>query len=751
MKRLIGGVFLVLMFVFSLTNCTVISLYTLEGKVSLLGESVPNIIVTAWNLASPEVRKESLTDSEGFFRLEGLSVGDWGIKAEYAEPHYLAFSYEGTFTANAGFFKELPLEVVPFDDRPWNLTVLSFSDPMTEAELAVYFAPIHSIEMVFMQKNDSGNFESYYLAEDTVRPFYRPFAPDFSEGVKKALEVTSKAFPSENMVLYLIDDAHGWRLDARGTYPEDVFYDQTTSILEFDGMLEGRKMDLLLSAGSYGGLLENLFQVKDHFDTAVVFEGLSPTGYPELGLLFSCLKNLPTPDVMTFAEESYDFFCAAMAGMEEDLIQEQKGMGCSVIEMYRLESLSLSLKKVFDQLTLLLTEAFLKEAVKKDLGFTLDWNTLAFDYCDYKDAHSWLTVLKNCLNGSLFTDNYKVKSREEGYVYDLQEPMLQQLLGFISEAEERLREAVLRNDHYGFCEDILENGKKMGKKNTAQMKGLSFWYPLSVKGGLWNVYGKDKYDRLAFAQETGWTAFLNRLMSVDQLPAKQLLKLDRGGNVVNGSYQPDRPLDSSGATINFGFLDREAIDRFWMVLGEEYLTEQTIAEKGGLCFEDESSIRCYLPVRVSDASKQIGARVLLLGKEEPVDFNYGFLLPIMRGRNLIITDHRGNGLLQVPPGNELYISPTHYVIIESEVEEWRPGVVLIGEVTVEGQTGATSYPLEEVYRYDGKVLFRTGLIPATSFGATTSFRTYFTITQTEKNCTTENQTEAENWKIHIVQ
>lgn len=751
MKRLIGSVFLVLVFVFSLTNCTVISLYALEGQVHLFGESVPNAVVSVWNLLNPEVRKELLTDSEGYFRLDGLSAGEWGIQAEYIEPDYLRFTYEGTFTAQAGLFKELPLDVVPFEERSWNLTVLSFSDSLTEAELAAYFAPIHSIELTFLQKNLSGGLESYYLSENQIRPFYRPFAPDFSEGVKKALEVSLKAFPAEKTILYVIDDAHGWRLDARSDYPEDVFYDQTTSILEFDEMLEGQRMDLLLSTGSYSGLLENLFQVKDHFDTSVLFEGLSPANYPELGLLFARLKAFPSPDALAFAEDSYTFFCASLAAMEEDLIREQNGMGCSVIDMNRLEALSSSLKKVFDQLTLLLTEASLKEAVKKDLGFTLDWNTLAFDFCDYKDAHSWLTVLKNCLNGSLFTNDYKVKSREDGYVYDLQEPMLQQLLQFIDEAEDRLREAVLWNNHYGFCEDIVENGKKMGKKNMSQMSGISFWYPLSVKGGLWNVYGKEKYDRLSFSQETGWTVFLNRLMSVDQLPAKQLLQLDRTGDVITGSYQPNKPLDSSGATINFGFLDREAIDRFWMLLGEEYLTEQTLIENGGLCYEDESSIRCYLPVGVSDTGKSVGARILLRGKEEPVDFDYGFILPVMRGKNLIVADQHGNGLLQVSPGNELFISSVHSVIIESEVEEWRPGAVLIGEVSVEGPDSFSTYPLEEVYRYDGKVLFRSDLIPATAFGASPSFRTFFTLKHAETNNQTENQTGTENWIIHIVQ
>ncbi len=119
MKRLIGSVFLVLVFVFSLTNCTVISLYALEGQVHLFGESVPNAVVSVWNLLNPEVRKELLTDSEGYFRLDGLSAGEWGIQAEYIEPDYLRFTYEGTFTAQAGLFKELPLDVVPFEERSW--------------------------------------------------------------------------------------------------------------------------------------------------------------------------------------------------------------------------------------------------------------------------------------------------------------------------------------------------------------------------------------------------------------------------------------------------------------------------------------------------------------------------------------------------------------------------------------------------------------------------------------------------------
>ncbi len=91
------------------------------------------------------------------------------------------------------------------------------------------------------------------------------------------------------------------------------------------------------------------------------------------------------------------------------------------------------------------------------------------------------------------------------------------------------------------------------------------------------------------------------------------------------------------------------------------------------------------------------------------------------------------------------------MIIESEVEEWRPGAGLIGEVSVEGPDSFSTYPLEEVYRYDGKVLFRSDLIPATAFGASPSFRTFFTLKHAETNNQTENQTGTENWIIHIVQ
>lgn len=750
MKRLIGGVFLVLVLLFSLTNCTVISLYTLEGRVSLIGESVPEAVVSVWSLSNPEKRKETLTDNDGRFRFDGISVGEWGIRAEYAEPDYLRFTYEATFAAQAGLFQTLALDVVPFEERPWNLTVLSFSDPMTEAELAQYFEPFRYFELTFLQKSDAGRLESFYLSEGEIRPFYRPVTPNFSEGAKKALKVAMEAFPAEKSVLYVIDDGHGWRTGARGPYPEDVFYDKTTSILEFDAMLEDLRMDVLLSTGPYGGLLENLYQVRDHFKTAVAFEGLSPTTYPELGGLFSRLRSLPPPDALAFAEAACAFFCDAAASLEEDLIAAQSGMGCSVIDLSELEGLGSSLKKVFDQLTLLLTEASLKEAVKKDLGFTLDWNTLAFDYPDYKDVRSWLTVLKHCIDGALYAGDYRVKSREDGYVYDLQEPMLQQLFEYIDEAEDRVDRAVLLNQHYGFCEDLIENGKKVGKKNTAQMGGLSFWYPLSVKGGLWNVYGKDKYDRLSFSQKTGWTTFLNRLMSVDQLPAKQLLLLDREGDVVARDFQPGKPLESSGATINFGFLDREAIDRFWMVFGEEHLTEQIIEERGGLCFEDESSIRCYLPVRVTDAGKRVGARILLRGKEEPVNFDYGSILPVLKGKSLVVTDQHGNGLLQVSPGNELYISTKHYVVIESEVEEWATPLALTAEVRLEGQTETVTYALAEAHRYDGMVLFRSGMIPASVFGSSPSSRTFFTLKQMQTKNQTENQTETENWIIHLV-
>ena len=76
MKRLIGGVFLVLVLLFSLTNCTVISLYTLEGRVSLIGESVPEAVVSVWSLSNPEKRKETLTDNDGRFRFDGISVGE---------------------------------------------------------------------------------------------------------------------------------------------------------------------------------------------------------------------------------------------------------------------------------------------------------------------------------------------------------------------------------------------------------------------------------------------------------------------------------------------------------------------------------------------------------------------------------------------------------------------------------------------------------------------------------------------------
>jgi hypothetical protein len=663
----------------------------------------------------------------------------------------LVFIHEGQFTSGSVESLVLPLEVVPFSAREWNIVVYSSCETKTSTEIIDYFTPTEALELTFFQENEAKTFESFHISEGQIRPFYRSLALSFEESFRNALDIAVNAFPAKKTLLFVLEDAHGWRTDIRDEYPENVFYDRTTSILEFDALLASKTMDLLISMGSYGGLIENLYQVADHFRLAVSFEGRSPSQLSGIGALLASLSGSLDISVEDFANDAYAFFCSALQSLEPQLIEEESGMGCSVVEMSSLPVLADSLVNVFDQLTLVLTDMEFKEALKKDLGFTLDWNTLAFQYPDYKDLDSWLTILKTSLNGQLYSQNYRVKSREDGYSYDILKPMVVQLLQLIDNSLEYLDQAVLSCSAYGYKEDLQENGRKLGKTNNQQMKGIGFWYPIAVRGGLWNVYGKEKYDRLRFSEETEWTVFLNRLLSVDQLPAKQILMVDEFGTPVRGIYSPGKELYFSGGTVNIGFLDREAIDKVWVLFGDDYLTDQTLTDKGGSFIEDESSFRCFIPVGTADAGKRIGARVLLKGKEDPVDFDFGSILPLVKGKNLYVTDANGNGLLGVPVGNEVYISPFHYLIVEAEVEESVYQSSYRSFITFEGNSGSIEYPMEEVYRYNGRVLLRSEPISAENALPSNEIKTWVSITSSDTSCETVNRYSAENWIIHIVQ
>lgn len=759
MRKVYGFFLIIYLSIVFFVTCTVTPRAGLQGEVSLYGEQVENATVTIWNLAEPSLRFNSLSDLQGKYVFSANLIGVWGIQVWYQNLGGLLFTAESSFTAGVTAVLDLFLDVLPQEKTPWNLVVLSFSEPMQAGEILEFFTPWEALQFTFLQKNASDEFESWYLQQGELKSFYTPATASYQTAVQNALDIALKAFPSDYTALLVLEDSHGWRNGSRQAYsadtaidyPDNVFYDKTTSALEFDRLLEGKEMDVLLELGSYGALLESLYQVKEHFEFSVALEGVSPRRFENLGIPLKRLFEETPLDAITYSEFFYNYVTEYLHTFENALILEKNGMGCSIIEMNKLSALSLSVKRVIDQLTLLLIDAKFKENIRKDLGFTLDWQTLAFDYKDYKDLNSWLMVLKRLLNGELAGQNYRVKSKEDGFQYNSADKMVVQLLGFIELALLDIDQAVRKQNAFGFKEDFIENAKKFGYSNYSQIKGLSFWYPISVKGGLWNVFGKEKYDRLLFSADTGWADFLNRLLSIDTLPSQQLLTIDEDGSPIYENYQPKMPLSLTGATVNLGFIDRESIDKVWMVKGEEYFTEQMVRENGGEFVEDESSFRSYYPIGIQDIGKRIGARVLLKGKDEPLDFDFGTILPRIKGRFVFVTDSNGNGLLQAAAGNEVFLSLNHQFVIEAQVDNNLSFEAESISVVIKNDILELTFPLSKVYEYEGKYLLRTQVIPANLFEAKKTFETYFIYQLQEPLCETRNYTQLENWTLRFLE
>ena len=739
-----------LVFLF-LVSCYPVTYGSIEGYARIQAEGIADVMLLVTSLGIPEQKLQVQSDANGFFQVTGLRSGNWSVQASYTSPGNLLFTANATISvaAEGPFFLELELHPQPFSDTTWALAILSQDDLSALEGWASIFAPYPTFPVTVMRKTAEEGVEGYYWNEGQWKQMCVLQQGDWEERTAKFLALSREVFPSDRHALLLQERGFGWR----SAYPESVFYEKTTSALEYDRIFEGLQFDVLYALGSYSTLLETLYQWKDHFTTVVGFQSEAI----DLHTTFAeGLAPLTSQSPLAASSVANHFFQASLPVLQArqgQLEQEQKGLGMSVVQMASLQSLADAFLLMVGDLEFLLSEADVSRFLRMDLGYTFEWQTLQYDFSDYKDMGAWAHVLEELLDGKLVRNGFCVYSNDEGFSYDSANPNIQQALQHASQFGDALEQTVINHFQVGFSADIQKTEGKWGFRNYANATGIGFWYPVGVRGGLWNVFGKENYDRLAFSAFSGWPVFLNRLLSVQDLPSEVRVRIGSQGQLVSqAAFDPTQPLEGSGAAFFAGFIDRQAIDRIWMKLGESYFSEMTLAEEGGAYFEDESSIRMFLPVSANDFGKAVGGRVLLVGKEEPVEFTTGMVLPPARGHLLMILDEEHNGLLDVQPGHSCSVSLEHLLEFEARMQEGADPLLLDVQAVVYDQTGCPilHVPLAFQQVFQGQQIWKSTSLSARDVAASGVFRTELWVSQKGTQSESWNQATAQNWVIEII-
>ncbi len=681
----------------------------------------------------------------GNAQITGFWVDDWGIE------------YEGEVTVEiptGGVIAvELPTFLKPEDIPIWHITILSLDQ--NTFHLPDRFSlpqPQNGVRISYITM-DSQHVYSYIEEDQSWRPVWESPYHDSCLSLSFAIQKSKRIFPAQRTAFILVDKKHGWRSSTRSdfdVYPIDFFFEQTLSTLEAKRMLDGKKFDVFVSLGSYSTLLETLYELKDHYSHYVGIEsGASEEGFFFSESLILDLFQNPSKTISQYAQSALDSLERKIEEYSSILIDQKKGASASWIKSSEVPVIISQFETLIAHLELMLSDGALRNALRGDLAHTLSWQTLCFDFPDYKDLLSWTNQIHGILTGETAEQGYAVFSHIEGFSYP-QNSLVQQGIELCELLMAELESVKDRTRWVGYNEPLWSDGKKHARSDYGQSGGIGFWFPVSVRGGLWNVFDKEPYNLLAMAIDTRWLPFLKRLLLYDILPSPQWLILDKDGAVIPlDGIEPQEWKTGSVATLFVGFLDRSAIDRVWIQVGSHFYPQNH--PKVHL-FEDESSMRFYVPIDQEDYEmREVGYRVLLHGTDLADEGISGFIPPIVQPGKIIIYGIDGTSLIDAPPDSILLIRSDHkmrFLLWVSDFPLLESSEVFLLLRSSDGEEVETS-PLNPISKYQGRVLMESELILASALHHSEVWETALCFRHEGKRVYSENPDTASNWRINI--
>jgi len=664
MKRITVLIFAVVsLFFFASCGNKVIS--SLSGFVFIEDEPVSDALVILSN------GLETVTDENGRYVFPGINPGFYTVTARATENSCFPFQIIQNVTVGSGGsgFKNLEMIPVPNEFKKWNITVVGLESNLTADTLFPAVSYKNDVSLNFLKRNENNGLSLECLTEDGWKTALSLKNKVFPQGIQNYLNISGLMNPSQTNILLILKKGHGWRSSPR--YPENVFFEETFSTFELSKALKGTYFDALISVRPYSNLVETAYQMKDNCKYYVGFEGDFPDCFDNLSSLYEILPDENIQNIESFLEKVQQDFSDRFKPYEQEMLLEKKGIAFSIINSLWLEELASRFTSIVDSIELLLSDSDYNLPLKMDLSDTLVWQPLKFKFEDYIDLGDWVRKVRSIIDGTLSTEGYAVKSEEIGFTYDISNQLVNTLFQDCDYFLELLTLAIKDKFNCGYNSFYLKNGYKYDNKDFSNSSGIAFWYPVAVEGGLWNVFGKEFYDKLKFSERTNWTAFLKRLLSIDVLPSQVLLRKEHDGSIICNRelYNPNKALDTSGITLNLGFIEREYIDKVWLVVGDDVISKEKIISNGGVFEEDPNSFRIYYPVSLEDQGKTVKARVWLKGANTSEE-NYAYKVNrIPQGNGIAIFDSNGKTLLYAVPGSSCNITSSNYMRFEIRTDK----------------------------------------------------------------------------------
>ncbi len=725
---------------------------SLSGTVFIEGEALAGVTVCLSNGYS------TVTDEQGRYTFQPVYPGFYTITASATENGCFVFSCVKSITVGSSDSNPSNLDLKPVRNevKEWNITVIGLEDTLDPEALFSDTPFSTDLSLNFLKRNTEGTISLICQTDSGWKTALTLKTKNFPEGIKNYLNVSKEMNPAENEILIILKKGHGWRASARlpeGRYPEDVFFEETFSTFELSKALENFHFETIISVRPYSNLVETAYQLKNNCEYYAGFEGSFPDCFGNLSSITVPITDGLSKDMPDYLNRLRDDFSTRLESYVPEMNQKKKGVAFSVIRSDLLEELAFRFSVLVDSLELLLSDMTLNMSLKMDLANTLVWQPLRFEFEDYIDLGDWVSKIKSILDGSLYDDGYAVKSREIGFEYDLNNRLVKTLIEDCDFLLENISRTVTHKFHKGYSTYYTENGFRYANKNYLNSSGIGFWYPVAVEGGLWNVFGKEFYDKLDFSKRTKWTSFLKRLLSVDILPSQVLMKKDLSGNVEcdRDLYDPNSSLVTSGITLNLGFIDKSAIDKVWLVLGDIPISMEKVEAGGGAFEEDQNSYRIYYPITLEDQGKIVKARIWMKGAENSEE-NYAYKInDLPSGNGIAIFSASGSTLLYAVPGSTCKITPDNslrFEIVTGKHEFSADSSVKIRMLSMD--TGVEKViVLENKSETDSSYIWSSELIKGEDIAYLGSMRTVLEFSNQDGYIKSVNEFGKENWVINI--